>query len=197
MFTDKHYEFEGISQYRLPLCEELAGLSLQFSMDNGMEYEANFLSAKEVVWSAVGSPPHHDEYDCLKVDDGVFFINLEVSSEPMHTGLTLAIDLDSMLVTCVKAGMEGTTGHAALFVKTEIITGAVRRPDGTYSAERHEFTNDMVGKAVCWTYTPTFAIIHTYPTERYEKPILVRYEDACCELVMKAMEVPYAVLPWL
>lgn len=196
MSNEKTYEFEGISQYRLPLCAELAGTELELSMDNGKDYSVRFESADEVLWSTEGEVQHRDAYECLKVDEGLFFINLEVSSEPTHTGLTLALDLERMLVTCVRAGMEGVRGHAALFVKTEIITGAVKKSDGSFAAERHEFTDELVGKAICWTYTPNFAIIHTYPTERYEKPILVRYEDDCCETVMRAMEDPFTVLPW-
>lgn len=189
------YEFEGISQYRLPLCNELEGMRLTLSMDNGYDYEVNFVSANKVEWKK-DEELHKDSYDCLKVEDDLYFVNLEVSSCPTHEGVTLALDLDSMLVTCVKAGMEGTKGHAALFVKTEIITGAIRRCDGTYSAERHMFTNDLVGKAICWTYTTDFAIIHTYPTERYEKPILVYYHEDRCQEVTEMMETPGCRMPW-
>lgn len=193
---DINYEFEGISQYRFPLCGELSGRSLSLCMDNGKEYQVEFINESEVRWQAKEEQLHHNFYDCLKVEDELYFINLEVSEEESHTGLTLALDLREMLVTCVKASMEGKTGYSARFTKTEIITGAVVREDGSSSAARHQFTGDLVGKAICWTYDPQFAIIHTYPTERYEKPILVYYHDDRNEPVIKAMEDPKAVLPW-
>lgn len=193
---DKIYEFEGISQYRFPLCGELSGLKLSLCMDNGKEYSVEFCSDSEVCWQAEGEEFHRDNYDCLKVEDELYFLNLEISSAESHAGLTLALDLREMLVTCVKASMEGKTGNSARFTKTEIITGAVRRADGTVTCKRHYFTGDLVGKAICWTYDPNFSIIHTYPTERYEKPILVYYHDDRNEPVIKAMEDPNAVLPW-
>ena len=45
--------------------------------------------------------------------------------------------------------------------------GAVLRPDGTLNDKRHGYTTDMIGRAVLWTYSPTFRIVHVYRTERY------------------------------
>lgn len=193
---DKKYEFEGISQYRFPLCNELFGVKLSLTMDNGKDYTVAFTDDDKVFWQADNEEQHEDHYDCLKVEDELYFLNLEVSKAESHTGLTLALDLREQLVTCVKAAMEGKTGNSARFTKTEIITGAIKNDDGTATSRRHHYTADLVGKAICWTYDPYFSIIHTYPTERYEKPILVYYHDDRNENIIKAMEDPETVLPW-
>ena len=193
---NRKYEFEGISQYRLPLCNELAGMKFTLHMDNGKTCFVDFLNECFVHWQAETEGKHKNRYDCLKVEDGLYFVNFEVTEAESHSGITMAFDIREDLVTCVKAGMEGKSGHSARFTKTEIITGAIELPDGSIPVKRHKFTNDLVGKAICWTYSPDFAIIHTYPTERYEKPILVSYHDDRNEPVIKAMEDPYAVLAW-
>lgn len=192
----KEYEFEGISHYRLPLCTELAGVRLSLVMDNGKTYEVDFISGSEVIWENSEDGYHRDEYQCLKVEDGVYFVNLEISHSFEHAGLSLALDLDSGLVTCVHASMEGRSGDSALFVKTEVIFGAVAAEDGSVGYRRHRFSADLVGRAIEWTYAPNFKIIHTYPSERYYRPILVYYHDDRNEPVIRAMETPNPVLPW-
>lgn len=192
----KEYEFEGISHYRLPLCQELAGSKFVFAMDNGKDYEVEFVNGSEVVWSNSEDGYHRDKYDCLKVEDGMYFINLEVSQARRRTGLTLALDVDNSLLTCVLAQMEGKTGHSALYTKTEIIFGAIQAEDGSVGYKRHRFTSDLVGEAIKWTYAPNFSIIHTYPTERYYRPLLVYYHDDRNEPVIKAVEEAHPVLAW-
>lgn len=192
----KEYEFEGISHYRLPLCEELAGCNYTFHMDNGKIYTANFLSPTLVVWDNEEDGHHEDDYNCLKVEDGVYFINLEVKSAKSHTGITIAIDVENLLLTAVVAEMEGSVGDSALFTKTEVIFGAIENPDGTVQYKRHRFSSDMVGKAIEWTYAPNFSIIHTYPSERYYRPILVHYHEDRNESVIEAMETANPVMAW-
>ncbi len=192
----KEYSFEGISQYRLPLCTELSGRSFSLVMDNGKTYKVDFVSGNEVVWENIEDGGHRDRYHCLKVEDGLYFVNLEISPIKDHAGLTLALVTDSGLATCVYASMEGHTGDSARFVKTEIIFGAIAAEDGSVGYRRHRFTADLVGKAIEWTYAPDFKIIHTYPSERYYRPILVYYHDDRNEPVIKAMETAAPRLPW-
>ena len=192
----KEYEFEGISHYRSPLCRELSGLEFHFVMDNGKEYYAKF-SDDSVMWSDVEETSCcSDVYECLKIEDGLYFINSEVSSAPERTGLTLVMDIDNMLVTCVVARMEGKTGRSALYTKTEIVFGALRGLNNSICNERHWFTADLVGKAIQWTYSPYFSIIHTYPSERYYRPILVYYYDDRNEPVVGAVEMVHPIIPW-
>ena len=194
------YEFEGMSQFRLPFCLELEGLLLQFVMDNRREYTAEFLSGHEVRWAEDGGEPRTDHYDCLKVDDDVFYVNMELAGSVPRTGYAVAIDFEEMLVTAVVAKQD-ETGRDAYFTKTEVVFGALRRPDGSVNKKRHRYTADKVGTAICWTYDPDFAIIHTYPTERYFGNILAYYRhlrntDLINDMLHPDRKIAWSNGPW-
>lgn len=189
------YEFEGMSQFRQPFCLELAGETLHFVMDNRREYTAEFLTGHEVRWGEDGQEMRTDQYDCLKVDDDVYYVNMEIGGSKPRTGYAVAIDFEEMLTTVVVARQD-ESGRDAFFTKTEIVFGALRRPDGTVPTKRHSFTCDKVGTAICWTYNPDFAIIHTYPTERYFGNILAYYHDNRNTAVMEDIIHPDRQIAW-
>jgi hypothetical protein len=189
------YTFEGMSQFRLPLSTELAGKTLSLLMDNGFTYEVDFVDGDTVRWNVAGSKPQADRYECQKVDDQVYFINSEVQGTEKRTALTLAVDFEYMLVTCVVARQD-RSGPEAFLSRTEIIFGALRKEDGSIEKKRHCYTNDNVGKAICWTYNPEFAIIHTYPSERYFGFILAYYKDTLNRPIMDAIDDGTKTIPW-
>ena len=189
------YEFEGMSQFRQPFCLELAGETLHFVMDNRREYTAEFLTGHEVRWGEDGQERRTDQYDCREVDDEVDYVNMEIGGSKPRTGYAVAIDFEEMLTTVVVARQD-ESGRDAFFTKTEIVFGALRRPDGTVPTKRHSFTCDKVGTAICWTYNPDFAIIHTYPTERYFGNILAYYHDNRNTAVMEDIIHPDRQIAW-
>lgn len=189
------YVFEGMSQFRQPFCLELAGETLHFVMDNRREYIVEFLSGHELRWGEVGTEPRVDKYDCLKVDDDVYYVNMEIEGSVPRTGYAVAIDFEEMLTTVVVAKQD-ESGRDAYYTKTEIVFGALRRPDGSVPTKRHCFTWDKVGTAICWTYDPNFAIIHTYPTERYFGNILAYYHDIRNTAIMDDMIHPDRKIAW-
>lgn len=179
------YKFEGFSQYRMPLSTELSGRSLHLKMDDAHGFDLHFVSST-IRWSADGLSEREDCYECLKVDDDVYFVSMEISGCTPRTGISLGIDFENMLVTCV-ISRHDETGPAAFFTKNEIVFGAIQKPDGTYEKKRHTFTNDNVGKAICWYYNPDFAIVHIYPTERQFSSVLAYYKDNRNLPVMRAI----------
>lgn len=193
MKTD--YVFEGMSQFRQPFCLELEGQKLQFVMDNRREYSAEFINGHEVRWGEIGAEPRIDKYDCLKVDDDVYYLNMEIEGTSPRTGYAVAIDFEEMLTTVIVAKQD-ESGRDAYFTKTEVIFGALRRPDGSVAKKRHYFTSDKVGTAICWTYDPNFAIIHTYPTERYFGNILAYYHEIRNVKIMQDMLHPDRKIGW-
>lgn len=189
------YEFEGMSQFRQPFCLELAGLTLHFVMDNRREYIAEFIDSHEVRWGEKDKELRTDKYDCLKVDDDVYYVNMEIAGSSPRTGYAVAIDFEEMLTTVVVARQD-ESGPDAYYTKTEIVFGAIRRSDGTVPTKRHCFTADKVGTAICWTYYPDFAIIHTYPTERYFGNILAYYHEMRNREIMEDMLHPDRKIKW-
>lgn len=189
------YEFEGMSQYRQPFCLELEGQQLHFVMDNHREVVADFISGHEVCWGEVGCEKRVDKYDCLKVDDDIYYVNMEVEGSCPRTGYAVCLDLEQMLTTVIVATQD-ETGRDALISKTRIEFGALMRDDGTLNPKRHCYTPDKVGTAICWTYNPEFAIIHTYPTERYFGNILAYYKETRNTQVMDDMIHPDRQIAW-
>lgn len=189
------YKFEGFSQYRAPFCYELKGKELNFVMDNGVEYVAVFKSGHDVVWGVKDEERHEDKYDCLKVDDQVYILNMEISEVKPRTCITLGIDFEEMLVTCIKAWHD-EEGPNAYLTETKIIFGAIRRPDGSVSDKRHDYTADLAGKAIRWTYEPDFSIIHTYPNEHQCSVHLVNHASYVNEPIVAAIIDPEGKIPW-
>jgi hypothetical protein len=191
----KEYTFEGFSQYRAPFCSELKGKELSFVMDNGKEYAAVFKTGHSLSWGVTGEPQKVEKYDCLKVDDQVYLVNVELSNMRPRTGITLGIDFENMLVTCIKAWHD-EEGPNAYLTETQVIFGAIARADGSVSSQRHSYTDDLAGKAIRWTYGPDFSILHTYPNERQCSVHLVNHEDYVNEPIVKAIIDPKGQIPW-
>lgn len=157
--------FEGLSQYCPPRCFELAGRELTLCMDSGWDYTLRF-ERETVTWGRSGEAQRTDSYVCLKAEEQTYFINAEIPGVTPRLGLTLILDDENDLVTVIE-GRQGMNPKFPYLVEIHAHFGAVLRPDGTLNEKRHGYTTDMVGRAVLWTYSPSFRIIHVYRTERY------------------------------
>ena len=157
--------YEGLSQYCPPRNFELAGRELTVCMDSGYDYLLRF-ERDTVAWGRVGEEPRKDSYVCLKVEEQTYFINAEIPGVTPRLGLTLILDDENDLVTVIE-GRQGMNPKFPYLVEIKAHFGAVLRPDGTLNEKRHGYTTDMIGRAVLWTYSPTFRIVHVYRTERY------------------------------
>lgn len=157
--------FEGLSQYCPPRCFELAGRELTLCMDSGWDYTLRF-ERETVTWGRAGEAQRTDSYVCLKAEEQTYFINAEIPGVTPRLGLTLILDDENDLVTVIE-GRQGMNPKFPYLVEIHAHFGAVLRPDGTLNEKRHGYTTDMVGRAILWTYSPSFRIIHVYRTERY------------------------------
>ena len=157
--------FEGLSQYCPPRCFELAGRELTLCMDSGFDYTLRF-QRETVTWGRVGETQRTDSYVCLKAEEQTYFINAEIPGVTPRLGLTLILDDENDLVTVIE-GRQGMNPKFPYLVEIHAHFGAVLRPDGSLNEKRHGYTTDLVGRAVLWTYSPSFRIIHVYRTERY------------------------------
>ena len=157
--------FEGLSQYCPPRNFELEGRELTVCMDSGYDYELRF-ARDTVTWGRKGEEARTDEYVCLKLEEQTFFINAEIPGITPRLGLTMILDDENGLVTVIE-GRQGMNPKFPYLVEIHAHFGAVLRPDGTLSELRHGYTTDMVGRAILWTYSPEFKVVHVYRTERY------------------------------
>ncbi len=155
----------SIGQYCPPRCFELAGRELTLCMDSGFDYTLRF-QRETVTWGRVGETQRTDGYVCLKAEEQTYFINAEIPGVTPRLGLTLILDDENDLVTVIE-GRQGMNPKFPYLVEIHAHFGAVLRPDGSLNEKRHGYTTDLVGRAVLWTYSPSFRIIHVYRTERY------------------------------
>jgi len=157
--------FEGMSQYRPPLCFELVGRTLELVMDSGHDYEITFSDRRTLQYGEKGRSPADYEYDCLKADDDTYLVNFEVTGAEPRTGMTIVLDMEQSLVTSCRCTV-GQNPRWPRMAEPHIGFGAIRRQDGTLPRLRHGFTGDMVGRAIHWQYG-NLEVVHVYASERY------------------------------
>ncbi len=157
--------FEGLSQYCPPKSYELDGRTLLLCMDSGYDYTVEF-SRETVTWGKVGEETRTDSYVCLKGEEQTYFINAEITGVTPRLGLTLILDDENALVTVIE-GRQGMNPKHPYLVEIHAHFGAVQLEGKPLNSKRHGYTTDLIGRAVQWTYSPDFSIVHAYTSERY------------------------------
>ncbi len=166
-------KYEGMSQYRPPLCFELTGKTFELYMDDGYDCTVTFTDRKTLKYGKAGSELKSYKYDCLKVEEDTYFVNLEMEGDAVKSATTLILDIEQMLVTREVACV-GQNPRYPNMVATEITFGAIKNHDGSGAKIPHGYTNDMVGTAIHWLYG-TLDVVHVYQTERYYRLIPTPY----------------------
>ncbi len=160
-------QFEGLSQFRSPSVTELAGKSFYLVFDTGIEGLLIFNSGETVTWARAGEKVRTDRYDCLKVDEDTYLVNLEVAGAKPRTGVSLVLDLEQELVTAVLA-YQGTNRIYPDMVTNEVLFGAIKVDGKPMNPMRHGYTSDLVGTRIAWRYgSAPFAISHVYGDANY------------------------------
>lgn len=157
--------YEGMSQYRPPLCYELVGKTLELVMDDGCDYELQFIDRKTLKYGVKGKKAKEYTYDCLKADNDTYFVNFEVKGAKPRAGLSFILDMEQSLVTQNYCTV-GQNPRYPKMPKPTITFGAIRKEDGTVPTIRHGYTEDLVGRSIKWSYG-TLQVVHVYSSERY------------------------------
>jgi len=157
--------YEGMSQYRPPLCYELVGKTLELVMDTGYDYILDFRDRKILLYGEKDKELKEYEYDCLKADDDTYFVNFEVTGASPRAGLSFVLDMEQWLVTANYCTV-GQNPRWPKMCKPCITFGAIRKEDGSLNPLRHGYTDDLVGRAIHWRYG-TLEVVHVYASERY------------------------------
>ena len=127
----KAKQYEGMSQYRPPLCFELVGMSFELVMDNGYDYEVSFINRNQLSYGLLDGEKKNYEYDCLKAEDDTYFVNFEMVGEVPRTGLSIILDLEQSLVTSEYITI-GVNPKYPKQPEPKIIFGAIRRRTGAF-----------------------------------------------------------------
>lgn len=159
-------EFEGASQYRGAFCYELAGRSLHLIMDDGHEYLILFSDGSTLAWSQDSSAFHTEHYECLKADETIYFINVELQGMSHRMGASLILDDEQHLVTLAILH-QGNNPQEPDLITQEFVFGAVKTDGQPLPKKRQGYTSDLVGKRIRWRYSPDFMITHVYYSPFY------------------------------
>lgn len=134
--------------------------ALPLSMDDGTDRELRFLPSEHVRWEGKDCAAH-----LFSAGEELFFLTFDYDIEPRRN-LTFVLDMAEGLVTLVEC-RQGVNPKRPTYVSTEILTGAIVLPGKPENPKRHGYTRDLCGRAIRWAYSPDFAIVHIYISERY------------------------------
>jgi hypothetical protein len=147
-----------------PISNFLVGKELTLRFDNGVAVDYRFPAVDTLRWRRSGESAWHDErYESWESAPGVVMFGHLVTGAPQHDCYKLVADFDHGLVTCI----HGTIGskYIANEAQAETWFGVIELEGLTPPKyKRHHFTDELVGRAVTWNYSPGLTSMHLYTT---------------------------------
>lgn len=147
-----------------PISEFLVGKELTLRFDNGVAVDYRFDEVQSLSWRHAGESVWHEErYESWESAPGVIMFGHLVTGAPNHDCYKVVADFEHALATCI----HGTIGseYIANEAQAETWFGVIEM-DGLTPPKyrRHHFTDELVGRAVTWNYSPGLTSMHLYTT---------------------------------
>lgn len=147
-----------------PVSDFLVGKTLTLRFDNGVAVDYRFDDIGKLRWRHTGDGAWHEEpYESWESAPGVIMFGHFVTGAANHDCYKIVADFDHGLVTCI----HGTIGtpYIANEAAAETWFGVVEMEGITPPKyRRHHFTDELVGRAVTWNYSPGLTSMHLYTT---------------------------------
>ena len=149
-----------------PISTFLSGKDLTLRYDSGMAIQYRFDSAETLRWRRAGAGEgawRQETYESWDSAPGVVMFGHLLSGEPDHDAFSIVVDFDHALVTCLHGTM-GTpyiANEAAVKTSFGVVEMAGLTPP---RYRRHQFTDELVGRALSWNYRPGLTSMHLYST---------------------------------
>jgi hypothetical protein len=147
-----------------PVSGFLVGKELTLRFDNGIAVEYRFDEIETLRWRRNGESAWHEErYEAWESAPGVVMFGHLLTGAPNHDCYKIVADFDHGLATCI----HGTIGtpYIANEAAAETWFGVIEMDDITPPHyRRHHFTDELVGRAVTWNYSPGLTSMHLYTT---------------------------------
>ncbi|MGH8226306.1 MAG: MoaF N-terminal domain-containing protein [Steroidobacteraceae bacterium] len=149
----------------LPTTSYLVGKTFTARYEGGgpvIEYR--FDSPRQLRWRHAGTSRWREEtYEAWEPARDVIFFGHYLTGAPRHDCLAVAIDFGNGLTTCVH-GMLGTK-YMANEASRKTYFGTLELEGLTPPQYlRHHFTDELVGRAMTWHYSPGLTSMHVYTT---------------------------------
>lgn len=147
-----------------PTSDFLVGKELTIRFDNGVAVNYRFDAIQALSWRRDGESAWHDErYESWESAPGVVMFGHLLTGAPNHDCYKIVADFDHGLATCI----HGTIGsqYIANEAQAETWFGVIEMEGITAPQyRRHHFTDELVGRAVTWNYSPGLTSMHLYTT---------------------------------
>lgn len=149
-----------------PISTFLSGRELTLRYDNGQAFNYRFDDIDTLRWRRDGAGEgawKQEQYESWESAPGVIMFGHLLSGEKDHDAFSIVVDFDHALVTC----LHGTMGTPYIGNEAAVKTtfGVVEMKGLTPPLyRRHQFTDELVGRAVTWNYRPGLTSMHLYST---------------------------------
>jgi len=161
----------------LPPSPDLKGTNLRLNFENGWILEHRFATNRGLLWREA-SPGRRqgwveENYTATRMRDGIYFLDY-LRHEKRATSVSFALDLRGGIFTAVigqlptrtetKEGLldRVTAGKELTSVKAVFYSGSINKPFINGKTPRHSETDELVGKRIEYTYSPTERYEHVY-----------------------------------
>jgi MoaF N-terminal domain/MoaF C-terminal domain len=147
-----------------PISSFLTGKELTLRYDNGTAIEYRFDEIQRLRWRRASDAMWREErYESWESAPGVIMFGHLLSGAPDHDAMSIVVDFDNALVTC----LHGTMGTPYIGNEAAVKTlfGVVEMQGLTPPKyRRHQYTDELVGRAMTWNYSPGLTSMHLYST---------------------------------
>ena len=154
----------AMQQYRIPETNELAGRALELSFDGLGTYFIHFIDKFHLAYAKEGEMFRYEKYEAVKSDETTYLFKFLLSGSRPVTSVSIVWDRLSTLATCILAQAGANPEHPRL-VTSKAYFGAEKRGRLPLSAQRHCYTDELVGKRVEWKYNQSDSVMHCYHGE--------------------------------
>lgn len=147
-----------------PISDFLVGRELTLRYDDGPAVEYRFDEIQTLRWRYEGDRAWHEErYESWESAPGLIMFGHLLSGAPSHDAHIVVADFDNALASCIHGTMG--TPYIANEAAAETWFGVIET-DGVTPPKyrRHEFTHELVGRALTWNYSPGLTSMHLYTT---------------------------------
>lgn len=164
----------------LSYVNDLAGLTLDISMDNGWLIRHEFTTNNRLTWQILEGRDKgervEESYTATSIREGIYFIDFIKSKEKSTTvslvvnlatgnGTAIINTLPSRKETMRSAYQRVIDGDTLTPVKTNFVQFSVNKP--YVIGLGHQLTNELVGKRIQYTYSPHESYEHIYLNPNY------------------------------
>ena len=149
-----------------PISTFLTGKSLTLRYDNGTAVDYRFDEIQKLRWRREGAGDtawKEERYESWESAPGVIMFGHTLSGAADHDAYSIVVDFDHALVTC----LHGTMGTPYIGNEAAVKTmfGVVEMQGLTPPKyRRHQYTDELVGRAVSWNYQQGLTSMHLYGT---------------------------------